>query len=125
MRGAHRVGRFRRAPGGFRWSPWLTTTLRAIYTTQGAIRGAHPPSSQIDPATGTIFVPEHVGPFDFPENYGGHFWDLGVGVNVTITRGEFAGTTLKAEWLQPLRDDVNGFQRERRGTLTLAWSAHF
>ncbi|MEQ1617121.1 MAG: DUF3570 domain-containing protein [Terricaulis sp.] len=111
--------------GGYRWSNFLTTSVRGIYTTQGSIEGAFPASAQIDPGTGLPFIQEHIGPFDQSGSYGGQFWDLGLGVNLTIPGGAFAGNTLKFEWVQPLRDDVNAFQLQREGTLFLSWSTSY
>lgn len=111
--------------GGYRWNDWLTTTARGIYTTQGAVRGEYAPTQSIDPFTGLPFVQEHIGPFDMPGSYGGQYWDIGLGVALTVPEGEFAGNTFKIEWLQPLLDDVNGYQLERQGTMAFNWSTKF
>jgi hypothetical protein len=39
--------------------------------------------------------------------------------------GSFAGNQLGVEWLQPLRDDFNGYQLERRGALYASWKYLF
>jgi hypothetical protein len=111
--------------GGYKWADWLTTTARGIYTTQGAISGAFPESTFTDPNTGQPFYQKHFGPGDQPGSYGGQYWDLGLGVNLTIPEGDFAGNTLKFEWLQPLKDDVNGYQLERQGTFVFSWSTKY
>ena len=53
---------------GFRFAEWLSGTVRGVYTTQGTINGQfNGPSMQMSPA-------------DFPQNYGGRFWDVGLGL---------------------------------------------
>jgi Protein of unknown function (DUF3570) len=113
--------------GGYNWTNWLATTVRGMYTSQGKIKGQMLPSEEIDinvypPAT---FVPQHIGPFDFPSNYGGQFVDLGLGVNVTVPSGAFAGNSLKFEWLQPVHTDYNGYQLDRDYSLNFTWSYGF
>ncbi|NOS74663.1 MAG: DUF3570 domain-containing protein [Methyloglobulus sp.] len=110
--------------GGYQWTNWLATTVRGVYTSQGAIQGASA-SATIDPNTNLPFVPQHIGPFDFPANYGGEFVDLGLGINVNIPSGAFAGNSLKFEWLQPLHTDYNGYQLDREGALSATWSVGF
>ncbi len=110
--------------GGVRWTPWLTGTLRGVYTTQGRLRGRYPASEEIDIYTGELFVPEHLGPFDFPSNYGGKFVDIGVGLNATLG-GAWRGSNLKLEWLQPVREKVNGYQQERESTWVFSWNMQF
>ena len=90
----------------------LSATLRAAYTWQGAIRGAF---------DGTIYT---LSPLDEPSNYGGRFWDVGVGLNYAF-QGTLAGNQLGIEWLQPVHDDFNGYQLTRRGTLTAVWNYAF
>ncbi len=111
--------------GGYKFTRRLAATMRGIYTRQGAIQGRYPASTEIDPNTGEPYVPQHVGPFDQPASYGGKFWDLGLGVSFTVPSGSFAGNALKFEWLQPLQDDFNGYQLERKGAWTLSWSTMF
>ena len=115
--------------GGYNWTNWLATTVRGVYTWQDRIHGAIRPSqAQVtDPNTGELvpFVPQHIGPFDFPGNYGGQFVDLGLGVNVTVPSGAFQGNTLKFEWLQPLHTDYNGYQLDRDYTLNFTWGYGF
>ena len=98
--------------GGYRWDNGLSATLRAAYTQQGAIKGEF---------EGTYYK---LSPLDYPSNYGGRFWDLGVGVSYDFG-GSFAGNQLGVEWLQPLREDFNGYQLHRRGTLYATWKYMF
>jgi hypothetical protein len=64
-------------------------------------------------------------PVDFPKNYGGHYVDIGFGLNATIPNGAFAGNRLSVEWLQPVHTDVNGYQLDRDGTLAVNWDMAF
>ncbi|NOU22881.1 MAG: DUF3570 domain-containing protein [Methyloglobulus sp.] len=115
--------------GGYNWTNWLATTVRGVYTWQDRIHGLQRPSQQqvTDPNTGlpVPFVPQHIGPFDFPGNYGGQFVDLGLGINVTVPSGAFVGNTLKFEWLQPVHTDYNGYQLDRDYALNFTWSYGF
>jgi uncharacterized protein DUF3570 len=99
--------------GGYRLTNWLSTSVRGIYTVQGDIKG------DFNDFNG------RAGPMDFPANHGGEFWDIGFGVNASVPRGRYVGNRLSFEWLQPLRDDVNGFRLERKGALAATWSYHF
>ncbi|MDD2724320.1 MAG: DUF3570 domain-containing protein [Methylovulum sp.] len=115
--------------GGYNWTNWLATTVRGVYTWQDRIYGViHPSQTQVsDPNTGELvpFVPQHIGPFDFPANYGGQYVDLGLGVNVTVPSGAFQGNALKFEWLQPVHTDYNGYQLDRDYALNFTWSYGF
>lgn len=99
--------------GGYQMFDWLTATVRGVHTVQGSIRqgfnGAHPTDSSVD----------------FASNYGGRYWDVGFGLSATVPRGELAGNRFGFEWLQPVTDDVNGYQLERSGALSANWSFAF
>ena len=99
--------------GGYRLTNWLSASVRGIYTVQGAIQG------DFNAFNG------RAGPMDFPANHGGQFWDIGFGINASAPRGKFVGNELSFEWLQPIRDDVNGFRLERKGALAATWRYHF
>jgi hypothetical protein len=62
---------------------------------------------------------------DFPDNQGGKFLDVGLGLNLSVPTGHLAGNLLSLEWLEPVRDDFNGFQIRRRGMLTARWQFNF
>jgi hypothetical protein len=100
--------------GGYKLTDWLNSTVRGIYTDKGTIRGGYPEGSHVP-----------VGSMDYTQNYGGRYWDLGVGINAVVPSGDFAGNTFSVEWQQPLLDDVNGYQREREGALAASWSYMF
>jgi hypothetical protein len=118
--------------------PWLGVSVRGLYTAQGAIRGQFVPhwesvqsgqtlvGTELVPVYTEVLQPNPVlGPMDTPANYGGRFWDAGLGVDATIRAGTLAGNRFSLEWLQPVRDDFNGFQLERSGRLVFAWSIVF
>ncbi|NJD05443.1 MAG: DUF3570 domain-containing protein [Methylococcaceae bacterium] len=98
---------------GYSPLPWMTLTARGLYTTQGAIRG------------GFQKIHEEGVPTDYPDNYGGRYWDAGFGLNLLVPTGAFAGNRLAVEWLQPLYDDPNGYQLKRQGSLSATWSLVF
>jgi hypothetical protein len=99
--------------GSYRFMDWLSGSVRGIYTVQGAIDGRYKAPHQI------------VGPMDMPNSYGGRYWDLGMGLSAVVPSGAFKGNTLSVEWVQPLQDDVNGYQLERDGALNATWSIAF
>jgi hypothetical protein len=99
--------------GGFALTRWLTASARGIYTLQGGLRGEYDRRHEMS------------GPMDFPSSYGGQWWDLGVGMTATATGGPLLGQRLGLEWLQPLRDDVRGYQLARTGSLVASWSLEF
>jgi len=92
---------------------WLSFSVRGIYTSQGALRGEY----------NEFHRP--IGPMDSQSSYGGQFWDLGVGLNAVIPSGDLAGNGLSVEWIEPVKDDVNGIQLERDGTLSINWHYMF
>ncbi len=109
--------------GGYHWTNWLATTVRGVYTWQDAISGQYP--QMYNPLNGDPYISKHVGPFDKPANYGGQFVDLGLGINVTVPSGAFAGNNFKFEWLQPVHTDYNGYQLDRDGALSATWGVMF
>lgn len=99
--------------GGYNFLNWLSATVRGVYTVEGSITGEmNRPNAQS-------------APVDFPNNFGGRFWDLGLGVSAMIPDGRFSGHSLSVEWLQPVSDYYNGYQLERAGALTATWSYMF
>lgn len=99
--------------GSYNLSDWLSASVRGLYTSQGKIRGEfNEPNDQ----NATV---------DFPANYGGQYWDVGFGLNATVTGGDFQGNRFSIEWLQPVQDDVKGYQLEREGSLAATWGLAF
>lgn len=92
---------------------WLTASVRGLYTMQGTIQGAY---------RGTY---RPIGPMDDPSSYGGHYWDVGFGVSAVIPSGALKGNRVSFEWLQPVHDEVNGYQLPRQGALSASWSFAF
>lgn len=64
-------------------------------------------------------------PADLPSNSGGQYVDLGLGLNVNIPDGAFAGNRLSVEWLQPVYTRQTGYQLDRDGALSFTWSYGF
>lgn len=64
-------------------------------------------------------------PADLPINSGGQYVDLGLGLNVNIPDGAFAGNRFGFEWLQPIYTNQNGYQLDRDGALSFSWSYGF
>jgi hypothetical protein len=115
--------------GGYQWTDWLGTTVRGVFTSQGEIRGRYPTIYIDDPNNPTgpqiPFVDQHIDTFGQPQNYGGSYADLGLGINVNIPHGAFAGNSLKFEWLQPVYTNFNGYQPDRDYALNFTWSYGF
>ena len=99
--------------GGYSLFDWLSASVRGLYTTEGAIKFAY------------VGIYNPVGPMDYTSNYGGHYWDLGFGLNAMIPTGNLRGNHLGVEWLQPIHDDPNGYQLPHVGTLAATWSYSF
>lgn len=98
---------------GYRVQPWLSASVRGIHTVQGGLNG------RFRRATADSL------PADFPDNHGGRYWDVGIGLQAAAPGGLLAGQTLGVEWLQPVATDFNGFQLERDGSLAVTWSCAF
>jgi len=111
--------------GSYSLTHWLSASLRGVYTEQASISG------QYNPLPGNVDgnLVANVNPdsstMDHPSNYGGRFWDAGVGLNVAIPSGQWAGNNFGVEWLQPVATDVNGYQLDRTGLLSATWSLAF
>ncbi len=117
--------------GSYNLTHWLSASVRGVYTEQGQINGAFNPTpgvvdnrqvKNVNP--GSKSNPS-VGPMDYADSYGGRYWDVGFGVSAAVPDGAFAGHRFSVEWLQPVEDDVNGYQLEREGALSASWSLMF
>ncbi|MDP3331354.1 MAG: DUF3570 domain-containing protein [Methylococcaceae bacterium] len=118
--------------GSYSLFNWLSASVRGIYTVQGAVQhqfNAVIGDTSEEGGDATLADMGDVNPkegsMDNPKNYGGRYWDVGFGLNATIPSGSLAGNTFSVEWLQPVEDDVNGYQLERNGTLNATWSYGF
>ncbi|MFO1387056.1 MAG: DUF3570 domain-containing protein [Chitinivorax sp.] len=98
--------------GSHELQPGMSASVRAVYTSQGPIRGEF---------NGT-HIPVSTG--DYGTNYGGRFFDVGLGMSAVVQDGSFRGNRLGIEWLQPVKDDPNGYQLKRSGTLLFNWGIH-
>jgi hypothetical protein len=99
--------------GGMRLTSWMSASLRGVYTVQNSIQGEY---------NGTHTTSS---PTDFPQNYGGRYWDLGLGLSFALPGSAPRGDRISFEWLQPLSQDVNGYQLERTGSAWLNLSLAF
>jgi hypothetical protein len=99
--------------GSYNFTNWLAGSLRGLYTAQGAIKG------EFNGYTNKF------GPVDYPANYGGNYWDIGFGLSAMVPSGDWAGNRVSVEWLQPVLDNVNGYQLQRDGSLSATWSVAF
>lgn len=99
--------------GSYSLLNWLSTSVRGMYTVQGTVKGGY---------NGTF---NKLGPMDYPSSYGGRYWDVGFGINAFVPTGDLQGNNLSFEWLQPVSDDVNGYQLPREGALSATWSYAF
>ena len=99
--------------GSYNPMNWLAFSVRGVYTTHGSLLGEYNRPHR------------PIGPMDSPDSYGGEYLDLGLGVSAVVPSGDLAGNSLSVEWLQPLEDDVNGYQLERDGTLSVMWGYAF
>jgi hypothetical protein len=98
--------------GSYRLFDWLSASVRVLHTQQDEISGFGPTGEGMTPA-------------DFGRNYGGRFWDVGFGINMVVPDGALKGHRLSVEWMEPVHDNVNGYQQEREGTLFVNWSKAF
>jgi hypothetical protein len=99
--------------GSYGFTDWLSASIRGVYTLQGSIKGSY---------NGLI---NQFSTVDYPNNYGGKYWDIGFGLSAIVPSGDLAGNRVSVEWLQPVDDNVNGYQLERDGTLSATWSLAF
>ena len=120
--------------GSYRIMDWLFASVRGIAAVQGSVRGqfkGHVTPNQtgynvVDgvpvPAYEYDLEPQtELGPADSPGSYGGSFGDIGIGIASVVPGGAFAGDRIALEWVQPVRDVVNGYQLRRTGTLSIRW----
>jgi len=113
---------------GYTMFDWISTTVRGVYTQQNKVRGDiyQIQASQIlDDTNPDQIGHDTVSPVNYPQNTGGHYWDIGLGVSLMAPHGAFAGHTVSFEWLQPVKDVVNGYQLERTGSFAVNWSYMF
>ena len=100
---------------GYSLTQWMSTTIRGLYTAQGAVQNQFNAAHQTNSTA------------DYPFNYGGRFADIGFGLNILIPEksGALSGHRLGVEWLQPVSTDFNGYQVDRNGGLSANWGFAF
>lgn len=99
--------------GAYRLTDWLSVSVRLLHTRQGEIEGHYNGPHN------------HSSPPDLQTNYGGRYLDVGIGLNAVVPTGPLQGHRLSLEWMEPISQDVNGYQLERAGTLHVGWSKTF
>jgi Protein of unknown function (DUF3570) len=121
--------------GSYNLTNWLSASVRGVYTLQGAINGQY--NGSAGGQFGRTFVDENAdeqfiqssilkfGPQDYPQNYGGRFWDVGFGLSAMVPSGDLAGNRFSVEWMQPVHTDFNGYQLDRDGALSATWGVSF
>jgi hypothetical protein len=101
---------------GYQLTPWLSGTVRGVYTGQGKLIG-----QWRDYFTGTYYsMPE-----ENTANSGGSFADAGFGFTATLPKGQLAGNSFSFEWLQPVYSDFQGTQLNRTGSMSATWHYAF
>ncbi len=99
--------------GSYKLLDWLSGSVRGVYTIQGQLQHEYQGAYH------------KIGTMDYSNSYGGHYWDVGFGIDAVLPNGSLQGNRLSFEWLQPVSDDVNGYQLEREGALSATWSYAF
>ena len=111
---------------GYRLASTLSVSLRAVHTVQGPIRGEMQGLEPVFDASGRVSFPRPLhNSTDVAGNYGGRFTDIGVGFSLALPGRESAGDRIGLEWLAPVRQQVSGYQLERKGSLAVNWSMMF
>jgi len=104
----------------------FAVSLRGLAWDQGAISGQLKGTTAVVDASGTVSYPR---PLDSSAgvagNYGGRFVDLGFGFSFAVPGRERQGDRIAFEWLQPVKQNVNGYQLERTGSAALSWRMMF
>jgi hypothetical protein len=114
---------------------WLSATVRGAYSDEGALSGSFGPHLEPEVVGFRLVGDEHIpiyssvsrpqsvfSPMESPHNYGGKVWSAGFGVSGVVPYGMLAGNRLSLEWLQPVHQNVAGYQLSRKGTLSFSWS---
>jgi len=106
--------------GGYQVQDWLSFSLRNSYRVQDKVNDI------INPDVFYGLGNEvQLTPLENPANQGGKFWDIGIGMTLSAPDSAYSGHQLSIEWLQPVYHDLNGYQLERDGTLSVRWGYAF
>jgi hypothetical protein len=92
-------------------APWISTSARVLYETQGAMKG-------ID--SKLVFDPRYYASNN-PLNYGGRRLGVGVGLNLQGQEGILKGHRLSAEAIFPIYRNLHGAQLEEDWRLVAGW----
>ncbi len=98
--------------GSYEWKPWVSNSLRIDASTQDSIDGVD--SNIIGASQGAD-----------PDNYGGDFINLAIGVNFMDMKGAMKGHRLGIEAIIPVYQDVNGLQMKRAPMIIAGWQYAF
>lgn len=96
----------------YRVLPWLSGSLRLSYEHREEMEGMDE----------RIMAPVQTAD---PDNYGGDWVNLGIGLNLVGQGDAVGGHRLALEYELPLYQDVNGIQMEMQGMLTLGYQYAF
>jgi len=91
----------------------LSLSFRILYENFDGISGVDSGIDGVSDPTGS------------PENHGGEFVEIPVGLNLFLTDGPFAGHRLNAELSMPVHQDYNGVQPNRNFRLLVTWRKSF
>ncbi len=110
----------------YQLSPHVTYSLRGVYTRQQGIDGELRGTTAVTDAFGQVSYPrpQH-NSTDIASNYGGCYTDVGLGVTFTLPGREMQGDSLSLEWQEPVKDNLDGYQLARQGSVSLSWKIHF
>lgn len=97
----------------YRLIDWASISLRLQYLKEGGIRGHY------------NLAHNHSSPGDRQANFGGEFWDIGLGANFIIPTGSLVSHRIGIEWLENAHEHYRGYQLGSARTLILHWSAAF
>ncbi len=108
---------------GTRWQgdAWIAYPIaQGVYV---SLRGTHSREGRIRGVMQDPFTP--VGTVDNAANYGGKYWDLGLGLDIDLDGVGAELGNIGIEWQQPVAQDVNGYQLAREGSLLARWERAF
>lgn len=97
----------------YRVNHWASFSLRLGYSKEGSISGHYNAPHN------------HSSPGDLQANYGGEYWDAGIGANLQLPPGPLAGQQLGVEWLERIVEHYRGYQLGGEQSLVLRWSTTF
>jgi hypothetical protein len=97
----------------YRFSDWLSGSIRVLGTRTGNITGADP---TVDPT---------ISPMGDPSLQGGTRVVLPVGVNIMFPRGPYWANRLGAEFVIPMHQNLDGPQIRQGFGVSVTWGLEF